>query len=446
MESPTAKERLASAAAKCNRFKKSSCYKREYRRYCAWVEANDLRAVDATDTYVNRLAVDSYFRTVVVHRNGQLNSINKICSAIQWACNCVENPTVDTAMTVRNPAVSAAIRRQQLNWKEGANDRNCGTDPHKGLKDLMPIGDKLTLIRHIHDTRADWGSLATSYTWGTQGGVRGDSNRKMVYADMNLSMGFGPETTGPRARTVLLVLRKGEIHKDCYSTDKQVGTWRNKHYILCATFNLALHVICQLGRDLEIDFLHEEKTDRAPWWDKPLIDYDDGSEEGAAMRQVLDATGVESCKLTHHRTQCVQLAGAESLAPWQINTLTKHLLEKLNSAYQSECDAETLKVMANFRKSEAYFNALSHLQLPHDIDYYIKCLLPRYDDWMAQRASPTGDKSKACTTFLTRVIPYLVEVLVQNGIYFIEEFPDHEMSIYLKVSPKCSTFIRCLVR
>jgi hypothetical protein len=152
------------------------------------------------------------------------------------------------------------------------------------------------------------------------------------------------------------------------------------------------------------------------------------------MKQVYKETGVKSCKLTHHRTHAVQLAGSEGLAPWQINTMTKHMLEKLHSAYQPEMDRETAKVMSGHERDEPYYQGTSHLPPVRPVSELLDALLPKYSDWCVQQKSRHGDKSSCCETFLYSVLPYLVEVLVQDGIYLIQKFPNHEMSLYLKVS------------
>jgi hypothetical protein len=137
--------------------------------------------------------------------------------------------------------------------------------------------------------------------------------------------------------------------------------------------------------------------------------------------------------LTHHRTHAVQLGGSEGLAPWQLNTFTKHMLDKLNSAYQPEMNQETAKVMASFEKDEPYFHGSSNLQHPVPVPTLIDFLLPNYRRWKREANSLEGNKSSCCRKFLDEVIPYLVEVLVQDGIFLIRDFPNHPMSNYIKV-------------
>ena len=42
----------------------------------------------------------------------------------------------------------------------------------------------------------------------------------------------------------------------------------------------------------------------------------------------------------HQRTTALQYAGFEGLQPYQVNTMTNHMLEKQHSAYQSVTEKE----------------------------------------------------------------------------------------------------------
>jgi hypothetical protein len=63
-------------------------------------------------------------------------------------------------------------------------------------------------------------------------------------------------------------------------------------------------------------------------------------EQKDSFAQIYKGAGVRSCKKTHERTNAIQYGGSRGLAPHQINTFTNHMLDKLNSAYQSEADFE----------------------------------------------------------------------------------------------------------
>ena len=409
---------------------KDASYQNEYKKFVYWAEENNH---GVGGKYIYRESVDEYFRIAVVDRTCAKASISRIIQALQWMYNNLEVPAGD--FVVRSPVVAAAVDQQQENRR---NSPSCklGTDPHKGLKDVLAESDKKKIASYMHRHRPDWGSLSTSFSWGNNAGVRGASTRKFGYAEMYTSKGFGPAKEGPRAQTMLLVLRAGDPHKDKFTTDRMVGCWRHRIPVLCATGNLSLHVINDLRQDQDIEFLHADKTVRASWWDKPLIDYDTLDDETGPMKEVYAATGVSGCKLTHNRTYAVQQAGSEGLAPFQINSFTKHMLEKMHKSYQAEVDKEACKVMAGFSKDEGYFVEREHLELPFAIAALIDFLLPSYREWVTEHQSENGDKSSCCRNFLFDTIPYMVRVVVQDGIYLVRDFPEHQMSNYLKVR-KC---------
>ena len=84
--------------------------------------------------------------------------------------------------------------------------------------------------------------------------------------------------------------------------------------------------------------------------------------------------------------------------------------------------------------AQAYFVPRSLLELPRPMSWYCEKLLPRLPEWRAQAAEQgVGDKSTLCRKFLNEILPYFVEVLVQDGVYFILEFPLHPLSQLLKV-------------
>ena len=58
------------------------------------------------------------------------------------------------------------------------------------------------------------------------------------------------------------------------------------------------------------------------------------------MKDIYSKTGASTCKLTHLRTGSLQNLGFEGLHPYQINTLTKHILEKQLAAYGAEAEWE----------------------------------------------------------------------------------------------------------
>jgi hypothetical protein len=135
------------------RHKKDRSYSNKYTKYCRWVEANNLcNANDESIDYIPWDAIDVCFFCEVVNHGGQRNNINCIASSIQWCYDNIEQPGgTGPTFVMRSNIVKAAIEQQQENWKNGGSLMHLGLDPHKGLKDLMPLADKLEIGRSIHN-------------------------------------------------------------------------------------------------------------------------------------------------------------------------------------------------------------------------------------------------------------------------------------------------------
>ncbi len=88
---------------------------------------------------------------------------------------------------------------------------------------------------------------------------------------------------------------------------------------------------------------------------------------------------------------------------------------------------------AGHRKGEkSYFVARTLLPLKKTVQWHCEALLPYLTVWKQQAAGRGGDKTSLCTKFLYHIIPYFVEVLVQDGASFVKDFPSHPMSAFLK--------------
>ena len=106
--------------------------------------------------------------------------------------------------------------------------------------------------------------------------------------------------------------------------------------------------------------------------------------------------------------------------------------------------------MAGFMKSTAYFVPRTHVKLRHSIKFYEELLRPDLAKWRSQVKQRDGDKSLCAKKFLNELIPYFIEVVMQDSIYFIRDFPNHEFSRLLVVSvvpvvciTVCATVLTC---
>ena len=212
--------------------------------------------------------MDHYFTRVCATRRGNKNTLGKAVWGLQWYATNRDH--IGAVFIVKSPAVEQAILSQHAFNEQSGGTAKPGSDPHKGLKDILPESSRLRFMQHIYRERNDWGPAAVNFTWGHNGAIRGASCNKIGYCDLNHSDGFGPKLGEP---AVGLVCRSGKVHKDRSETDKQVFVWRHKEYLLCSVFATAAYVIHQITENPTIDFLHADKNERAPWWDTPLIDW-----------------------------------------------------------------------------------------------------------------------------------------------------------------------------
>ena len=244
-------------------------YVSEWDRYVKWVKSQASLNTQQPP-FLTRSNVDHYFTRVVAHRKGVPNTINRIGNALQWFASHREHVDADNPFLVKSTATEAALKAQKAFQKAGTGSTE---DPLKGLKDTFPYEDREKVMDYIYAKRSDWGEAALNFTWGMNGAVRGASNRKLFFSDLNISRGYGPEPEGPLARAMFLVMRRGQAHKDRHDKDRQVCAWRHKSYKQCSVLALALHIIMKLRELPDLNF-EKEKGKRPDWWDIPLIDWD----------------------------------------------------------------------------------------------------------------------------------------------------------------------------
>jgi hypothetical protein len=60
--------------------------------------------------------------------------------------------------TVKNAVMTASINIRVINCSSGVISHKTGTDPLTGIKDLIPISDKLKVMKFVHKEQDDWGS------------------------------------------------------------------------------------------------------------------------------------------------------------------------------------------------------------------------------------------------------------------------------------------------
>jgi hypothetical protein len=69
---------------------------------------------------------------------------------------------------------------------------------------------------------------------------------------------------------------------------------------------------------------------------------------------------------------------------------------------------------------------------PGGIDFIVSRLFPNHQEWISQAVHEyEGDGSDAAMNFLYDLIPFMSEVIVQDGCFWIQQYPTHTVSTTL---------------
>eukprot|EP00545_Synedropsis_sp_CCMP1620_P010391 CAMPEP_0119006608 /NCGR_PEP_ID=MMETSP1176-20130426/2410_1 /TAXON_ID=265551 /ORGANISM="Synedropsis recta cf, Strain CCMP1620" /LENGTH=199 /DNA_ID=CAMNT_0006958551 /DNA_START=123 /DNA_END=719 /DNA_ORIENTATION=+ len=87
-------------------------------------------------------------------------------------------------------------------------------------------------------------------------------------------------------------------------------------------------------------------------------------------------------------------------------------------------------------EGDKYFVPMTSIKFPTEWENVESRIFPNIQAWKNHAASLGGDKSKAAHDLCICILPFLAEVVVQDGIYWIDAFPDHPISAFiLRVMP-----------
>jgi hypothetical protein len=119
----------------------------------------------------------------------------------------------------------------------------------------------------------------------------------------------------------------------------------------------------------------------------------------------------------------------------EIKPMTKHKTSVAEKHYTCQLPIPICKTLAGFERDEKYIVPRTSIGLPGNlsIDTATKILFPDIDTWKAQIESDDGDKCTGARHFVDKVIPFLSEVILQDGIYWIKNHPNNNASRLLQV-------------
>lgn len=431
MTNAAIKNNLASTSRIANK-----SYVSEWNRYKQWVtEKRTAGLVPMGCKYIETMSIDLYFQEDVVQRKITAPSARRVLSALQWYSNNFEH--VLPKLNLESDTVKVAL--DVHNYKQSELRNKSFKDPHSDLPtDVLTQAECSKLIK-VALGMEGWRPLCTTFTACCNTYMRMDSYLKLYMSDLLLDRTHGPKEDDGSSNMdsyALGYILQARTHKD-NSFDKRVtGNWRHREYLRCATGMLAFNLFTRLYNDKNIHFLRSENPHKPPDWHLiPLLDsWDNQKAADKAYRRLYSLSGIRWGKVTHIRKQGMEFASSRGeLTSHAVSGLSKHDIGKV-ARYITELPPSTLRVMSGFKFDEDYFVPRTQLAMFNGLSKEDITLLvfPMINEWREQVGTMDGDHGLAAQNFLYHVLPYLAAVVVQDGIYWIRDFPEHEATRLLR--------------
>jgi hypothetical protein len=173
------------------------------------------------------------------------------------------------------------------------------------------------------------------------------------------------------------------------------------------------------------------------WYKYYLIDWRDYDSMADTFRKYFNRVGVAYTKLTHTRKLGIIRAHQMGADRENIILLSKHTTHKVDTSYLPELPYQAMLATSGFDvfQREEYYIPRSYARVPSE---WISNIFPHINTWREQVNDIWGfDKGLAAKNFVNLLLPYLAEIVIQDGIYFTAAYPDHPYTKTLlqKMSP-----------
>lgn len=426
-------------------------YDREIANYKQWVEQQGLPLQNGK--YLTNIYVDLYFSEVQQTRLVTANTGRRVVSALQHYADTVEYAGAAERFDVDSPTVKAMLVCQKQN--KTRHELQITKDYHVKLpvKNLT-YNEKSQIVRYVlQSNKPYWSDFLTTWNACNAMFCRVDTMRKIKLSDIFID--FGHSVAGVKQdptyefdnRMIGLILRP-HIHKERAEKTRVIGAYRHKDPYMCFTGSLAMNLFVFFHEQQDINF-HDEnynimngitsETMRCrdtnyiePKWSKiELIrTWRNHGAANASYTQVLDANNLKWEKVTHMRKSGIESASAAGLDAQSIGTMSKHQSErgssKMNTVYVTELFPPVLLWAAGYDKNDinSYNNPRTRLQLPIiDNDDVLHAIFPKLEQWKAEQRDENGDNRECAEHFVNVVLPFLAMVVIQDGIYWIHDYP-----------------------
>ncbi len=210
-----------------------------------------------------------------------------------------------------------------------------------------------------------------------------------------------------------------------------IGFFRHKDWRRCATSVIAFSIMArfEVMTATQMDTFFALGENQVPnWYKYYLIDWRDYDSMADTFRKYFERAGVAYTKLTHTRKLGIIRAHQMGADRENIILLSKHTTHKVDTSYLPELPYQAMLATSGFDvfRREEYYIPRSYAKVPTGWSHKI---FPYLNTWREQVNDLWGyDKGLAAKNFVNSLLPFLAEVVLQDGIYFTAEFPDHPYS------------------
>jgi len=190
-----------------------------------------------------------------------------------------------------------------------------------------------------------------------------------------------------------------------------------------------------LHSNTRLHFLKPRSARDVPeWWKVKLLpSWTTQAAAHKAYDHILKHCHVHWEKVMHMCKAGTEYASAKGgLTPLEVSTMTKHSMwqegEVMMGVYFTELFPHVLKVMAGFTGTDTVYDvAQAKIGISERFRASaVDLIFPQNRQWIEQMKR--RETSAAAQDFLLQTLPFLANVVIQDGIYWIKDYPNHEVS------------------
>jgi hypothetical protein len=402
-----------------------------------WVDETDGQSKRQDGKYLLRDNVDRFFLLEVVKKTIVPKSARRFAGALQFFADNYEYAPPQERFVVRSPAVTTALNVQQGSYQQKRLLTYTSAHDHLPTNNLTP-SEEATIIKHGMQITA-WKDFCVAFNTCTQTMVRGDGIRGTRLCDLHHDDVHGPGVHLSDKLPMVALIQQDYTGKKKEERKRMMGMWRHVEWYKCGTGMIVASLACHLHDDTHLHFRHAEGN--PDWYTYKLVSWTSYDSQHKVYKRVYKATNIHWGKVTHLRKQGIDKAKQGGASREDISQQTGHGKECIDVSYLPELPPDVMHVAAglSLRHGETmYFVSRVFIRFddpdlplvpdnPNVSDAELAGMIfLHYQRWVREHES--GLKWPCGTNFLKKLLPFMARVLVQDGVFWVEMDPQHEVS------------------